>query len=363
MNRFITQPVRLISWIVVIVVVQASVLAGAPELQTIQPVAAATTAPPGVPIARLADAPGGLHLFDHDNLIAWCIVPFDGKHRGPEERAQMLDRLSIRHFAYDWRGKDIPTFDAELAAARKHHVHFDAIWLYSSRDPAHDTNTLAVLNFIRRNHIRPQVWLLVDANGIDRMDQQTKVDTMSRPVAWIADQAAKLGCVVGLYNHNGWYGEPENQAAIVRKIDRPNVGFVYNLSHGHRQVDRFEQLLKLMMPRLLAVNLTGMNPPDHPMLPIGAGQRDLLMLKQLVASGYRGPIGIIGENLEQYDVGKRLADDLKGLDWLVRQLKGEDAGPPPKYETYTPPKAMSSAYGKPLAAERLANNTDILNQR
>ena len=27
------------------------------------------------------------------NLVAWCIVPFDTKKRGPEERAEMLERL------------------------------------------------------------------------------------------------------------------------------------------------------------------------------------------------------------------------------------------------------------------------------
>ena len=32
------------------------------------------------------------HLFARDNLIAWCIVPFDSKKRKPEERAAMLEQ-------------------------------------------------------------------------------------------------------------------------------------------------------------------------------------------------------------------------------------------------------------------------------
>jgi hypothetical protein len=40
-------------------------------------------------------------LFARDNLIAWCIVPFDSKARGPEERAAMLEKLGFKHFAYD----------------------------------------------------------------------------------------------------------------------------------------------------------------------------------------------------------------------------------------------------------------------
>ena len=55
-------------------------------------------------------------LFARTNLVAWCIVPFDGKKRGPEQRAEMLERLGFRLFAYDYRAEHIPTFDAEMEA-------------------------------------------------------------------------------------------------------------------------------------------------------------------------------------------------------------------------------------------------------
>ena len=35
-------------------------------------------------------------LFRRDNLVAWCIVPFDSKKRGPVERVAMLERLGFR---------------------------------------------------------------------------------------------------------------------------------------------------------------------------------------------------------------------------------------------------------------------------
>ena len=34
-------------------------------------------------------------IFARTNLVAWCIVPFDAKKRGPEERAEMLSRLGF----------------------------------------------------------------------------------------------------------------------------------------------------------------------------------------------------------------------------------------------------------------------------
>ena len=49
-----------------------------------------------------------------ENLVAWCIVPFDAKDRGPAERAAMLKRLGLRRVAYDWRDKHVPTFEQEI---------------------------------------------------------------------------------------------------------------------------------------------------------------------------------------------------------------------------------------------------------
>ena len=39
------------------------------------------------PLAASADE--ATDIFARDNLVAWCIVPFDGKQRGPAERAAM----------------------------------------------------------------------------------------------------------------------------------------------------------------------------------------------------------------------------------------------------------------------------------
>ncbi|MFO0891459.1 MAG: hypothetical protein U0790_20235 [Isosphaeraceae bacterium] len=74
-------------------------------------------------------ASAAAQLFARDNLVAWCIVPFDSRKRRPEERAAMLQKLGFKHFAYDWRAEHIPTFDAEIEALRRHGVSLDAFWL------------------------------------------------------------------------------------------------------------------------------------------------------------------------------------------------------------------------------------------
>ena len=74
-------------------------------------------------------APAADHsLFAKSNLVAWCIVPFDAKKRGPEERAAMLGKLGIHRFAYDYRAEHITTFDAEMDALKRHHIELTAWW-------------------------------------------------------------------------------------------------------------------------------------------------------------------------------------------------------------------------------------------
>ena len=71
-------------------------------------------------LAQTAASKGASGLFARDNLVAWCIVPFDSKKRGPVERVAMLERLGFRRYAYDWRAEHLPTFDAEEAELQKH---------------------------------------------------------------------------------------------------------------------------------------------------------------------------------------------------------------------------------------------------
>jgi putative heme-binding domain-containing protein len=278
-------------------------------------------------------------LFARENLIAWCIVPFDSKVRGPEERAAMLERLGFRHFAYDWRAKDIPTFDAEVEALQKHGVALDAFWAPG----ALNQETRLILDVLKRHNVKAQLWVLLDqgANRVEGPEQQKRVEAASNSLKPLAEEAAKAGCSLGLYNHGGWFGEPENQVAIIEHLKKQgieNVGMVYNLHHGHDQTGRLAETLKKAMPYLKAVNLNGMdsdpNPGVRKILPLGQGSLDLALLKIIRDSGYKGPIGILGHTND--DAEERLRDNLDGLDWLVPQLDGKAAGPKPKPRTPVP---------------------------
>jgi sugar phosphate isomerase/epimerase len=264
-------------------------------------------------------ARGEESLYARPNLVAWCIVPFDAKKRGPEERAAMLEKLGFKQLAYDWRDEHIPTFDAELEALRKHGVQLTAFWFPGGLDK----NARTILDVLKRHQTRTQLWVTGGGGpAASPEEQKRRVEAEANRIRPIAEEAAKIGCTVELYNHGGWFGEPENQIAIIEHLKLPNVGIVYNLHHGHDHLDRFPELLKKMLPYLHAVNLNGMvrdgDKTGKKILPLGQGDLDLQLLKAIRDSGYRGPIGILNHTGE--DAETRLKLNLDGLDRLLAQL-------------------------------------------
>ena len=280
-------------------------------------------------------------LFARDNLIAWCIVPFDSKKRSPEDRAEMLARVGFKHFAYDWRAEHVPTFDREVEALKRNGVALDAFWAPGELND----DSRRILDLLKRHGVKAQLWSLLDLGPVNAApaEQEKRVQLAVSKLGPLAKEAKAIGCTVGLYNHGGWFGEPENQVAIIEALKKEgvdNVGMVYNLHHGHAHVDRFAAILKKIKPYLYAINLNGMDRDGEAhgrkILPLGQGALDLSLLKTIVDSGYTGPIGILGHT--QDDAKERLRDNLDGLDWLVPQLSGKPAVEPrPKTRTPVPP--------------------------
>jgi hypothetical protein len=258
-------------------------------------------------------------------LIAWCIVPFDGKHRGPADRAAMLKRLGMRRVAYDWRESHVPTFEEEILEYRRHGIEYFAFW---------STHELAFRLF-EKHGLHPQIWqtLPTPPDG----PTQVRVEAAAREMLPLVERTRQLGSQLGLYNHGGWSGEPETLVAVCRHLREhhgaAHVGIVYNLHHAHDRIDDFAASLTLMKPYLLCLNLNGMTRDGErrglKILPLGAGEFDVQLLKTVRDSGYRGPLGIIGHT--QDDVELRLQDNLDGLDWVLPQLAGRPPGPKPQF--------------------------------
>lgn len=292
-------------------------------------------------------------LFVRSNLMAWCIVPFDEKKRGPEERAAMLERLGLRRFAYDYRAEHVPTFDAELEALRRHGIELTAWWFPSTlNDEARH-----ILDVIRRHGVHPQLWVTGGGEPARTPAERTaRVESEAARIRPIAAAAAELGCQVALYNHGGWFGEPENQLAVLDRLTRDgiaNAGLVHNLHHAHDNLERLAVVLEKIRPHLLALNLNGMtrggDKTGNKILPLGQGEFDLEVLRAIVENlnGWRGPVGIL--NHTGADAEARLLDNLDGLNWLLPQLAGTPAGPKPQPRSWQAPAAKATGPGTSLS--------------
>jgi hypothetical protein len=260
-------------------------------------------------------------LFRRDKLVAWCIVPYDGKKRGPEERAAMLEKLGFKHFAYDWRGEHVPTFEQEWDALAKHGVALDAFW---SLPPGFPTS----LESFTQRGLKPSFWVMAGAPA--ELDQAAKVKHAADGLRKTAEAAAKAGCSVAIYNHGGWGGEPENMVAVCEAVNLPNVGIVYNQHHGHDHLPRFKEALAKMLPHLKFLNLNGMtaggDKKGQKIMVLGQGDLDVELARVICESGYTGPIGIL--NHTGNDAEARLLDNLEGLDWVVGELTGKPIAKP-----------------------------------
>ena len=286
---------------------------------------------PGWSAEEAKEAEKAGDVFAPANRFAWCIVPFDKAKRTPEQRAAMLEKLGIRGLAYDWRGEHIPTFDAEIAACKAHGIAITAWWFPGSLD---DTAKI-ILATLKKNEVKTQLWVTGGGAPTKGLSEQAErmISELNR-IRPIAQAAAEIGCTVGLYNHGGWFGEPEVQIAIIERLKvegLTNIGMVYNQHHGHGHVARFGEIMKVMKPYLIALNLNGMFPDGDKVgkkiTPIAQGPLDTDLLRIIRASGWHGPIGLLNHTDE--DAEERLRDNQDGLNWLLAQLDGKPSTPKP----------------------------------
>ena len=290
--------------------------AAALVLLCVGPVTApAGEAPPAAPPAPRGADIGG--VFARDNLVAWCIVPFDAQQRGPKERAAMLVRLGVRRVAYDWRDHHVPQWDEELEQYKRHGIELIAFWAPNRHKE--------ILELLKRHNVKAQLWVMGAEPAGETQAQ--RVEASAADIAPVAKLASEYGCTVGLYNHGGWFGQPENQVAIIDRLNADgvnNVGMVYNLHHGHEHVERFPGLMKLMKPHLMCLTVNGMKRGGPKILPVGQGDNDRAILEAIRDSGYAGPVAVLNHR-EEVDAEVGLRQNVEGLKKLLEEMKDEAA--------------------------------------
>lgn len=242
--------------------------------------------------------------FRTENLVAWCIVPFDAKKRGPAERAEMLVQLGLKRCAYDWRQEHVAEFEEEILQYKKQGIEYFAFW---SEHPE-------AFRLFEKHGLKPQIWRTCPSPK--EGTQEEKNAAAAEAMVPLAEKCAKLGSRLGLYNHGGWGGEPANLVAVCKhlhKLGHAHAGIVYNFHHGHGHLENFAESFAAMKPYLLCVNLNGMNDEAQPkILPVGDGKHETKMIREVIKSGYTGPIGIL-DHRNEMDAEESLRLNRDGL--------------------------------------------------
>lgn len=281
-------------------------------------------------------------LFAPENLVAWCVVPYDSRGRGPRARAEMLASLGLRRLAWDWRPHHVPQLEAELDALAEHGIELTGVWLPAFLPDDDDglgrldPDVVTILDVLRDRGLATELWTSTELGPpgpfepLAPAEHRAMVERTAVHLGPLADRTNADGHTLALYNHLGWAGEPENLLEVLhvltdRGLERP--GLVYVQHHGHAHLDRFAELLERVRPALTALGINGSIPGAHwgdgKVHPVGHGPRDVELLGAAARSGWRGPVAILGHTMD--DVELRLRDNLEGLAWVVERLVEEEA--------------------------------------
>lgn len=278
------------------------------------------------PLAMNAQKRKSEPLFARENLVAWCVVPFDKMKRNAEERAEMLKDLGITQLAWDWRDEHLPAMKKEIETLRKNNIKLKSVWFWVDGGSGGmlDEANRYILKTLKENNVRTELWLSFNNRYFDDLSDGEKLKKAVETVRFIDKEANEIGCTVHLYNHGSWFGEPENQIKIIETIGAKDIGIVYNFHHARHQVNNFPNLIRIMLPYLSTVNINGMSESGPMILTVGQGDKEAEMLKALKNSGFRGSIGILS-HVDDEDAKVVLARNLEGLKALLKKMGEEKA--------------------------------------
>jgi len=256
----------------------------------------------------LASAGGAAELAAYP-FFPFCIDWHDAKKRTFEEQAAMLKELGYPGVGHIWLDKVAERIKSLDDAGLKLFQITMTVDVGPDKTP-YDPRFKDVLALVKGRGV--QFALLV--NGMKPSDPS--VDPRAVQILReMSDLARDTDAQLLLYPHlSSWVERIEDAVRVADKVDRPNVGVMFNLCHWLR-VDKsrdYKPLLKLAMPRLWAVSINGADEfDDKPgwekyIQPLDKGSFDVgKFLRTLKELGYRGPIG-----LQCYGIGGDARDHL-----------------------------------------------------
>ena len=229
-------------------------------------------------------------------FFPFCIDTHDAKKRNLQEQAALLKELGYDGVGHLWLD-NIPERLRTLDAAGLKLFQITMTVDITPGKQAYDQRLKEVMPLLKGRGVQ----FLLIMNGLKPSDPAGDARAVE-VVREMADLASPSGAQILLYPHSFcWLETIQDTVRVAEKVDRPNVGVMFNLCHWLRvSKDRdYQPLLTQAMPRLRAVSINGADEFDsqpgwaHYIQPLGRGSFDMFtFLKTLRQLGYTGPVGL-----------------------------------------------------------------------
>jgi sugar phosphate isomerase/epimerase len=230
-------------------------------------------------------------------FFPFCIDWHDAKKRSFEQQAEMLKELGYPGVGHIWLDKveeRIKTLDA--AGLRLFQITM-VVEVAPSKTPYDAKRFKEVCALIKGRQVQFCLLLNGEKSSDPSIDARA-VEILRK----MSDQVKDSGAQLLLYPHqSSWIERIEDSMRVADKVNRENVGVMFNLCHWLR-VDKsrdYRPLLKQAMPRLWAISINGADDFDEKpgwegyIQPLDKGSFDVgKLLKTLKDLGYEGPIGL-----------------------------------------------------------------------
>ncbi len=259
-------------------------------------------------------------------FFPFCIDWHDSKKRGFEEQAVVLKELGYTGVGHIWLDK-LPERIASLdRAGLKLYQVTITVNIAPGKEP-YDKRLKEYLPLVKGRGV--QFLLLI--NGLKPSDPAGD-GRATEVVRELAELGKPYGADMLLYPHTAfWLEQIEDCVRLAGKVDRPNVGVMFNLCHWLRvSKDRdYQSRLKWAMPYLRAVSVNGADEQDpgkgwdRYIQPLGRGSFDTCeFLGALSRLGYKGPVGLQCYGITG-DVRDHLEESLKAWKACMNRLDSE----------------------------------------
>jgi len=230
-------------------------------------------------------------------LFPFCIDWHDAKKRGFDEQAAMLKELGYTGVGHIWLDKVEERLASLDAVGLKLYQITMTVDLASDKPPYDAARFKQVLEAVKGRGVQ----FLLIMKGAPASDESYD----GRAVALVREMselAKESGAQLLIYPHTkDWVETIEDAVRVAKKVDRTNVGVMFNLCHFLRVCpDRdYRTRLQQALPYLWSVSINGADTRDDQpgwgryIQPLGSGDFDMAaFLKTLREVGYTGAVGL-----------------------------------------------------------------------